>query len=244
MNGDIAIGIEPGTIITTEAGENIESTRLVTQAISSFERSKAMKKYEKSLKNRGNLRKGTTKPDPQGFDFGIPGKHLIFSEPVQLTIDIPNASEGMIFDLLTMHAGDTDFHTVGLSVDPKTGCNPDGSATIPGSQIIVKNGKVTFYTCGASSFTMNPTGGISGSNDLRVVIGDCGQFQAYYNGQQNIYTGTPPVTGCNTALDSWIALGIGATTYWNDANNWTTASTVGSTTGNTYTATTTLMRTV
>jgi hypothetical protein len=37
-----------------------------------------------------------------------------------------------------------------------TECNPDGSATIPGAQAIVQEGKVTFYTCGASSFTMNP----------------------------------------------------------------------------------------
>ncbi len=59
-------------------------------------------------------------------------------------------------DLLTEHAGDSDFHTGGLSVDPATGCS-DGLATIPGSQAVVKNGKITFYTCGASSFTMNPS---------------------------------------------------------------------------------------
>ena len=40
-------------------------------------------------------------------------------------------SEGMSVDLLTMHAGDTEFHTKGLSVDPQTQCNIDGSATIP-----------------------------------------------------------------------------------------------------------------
>ena len=128
-------------------------------------------------------------------------------------------------DIMTEHAGDSGFHTTGLSIDPATTCNPDGSATIPGSQAVVKDGKVTFYTCGASSFTMNPTGGTTGSNDLRLVIGDCGQFQVYYNGQQNIYTGTPPTNGCNTSLDSWIALRIGGTTYWNNSNNWTSRTT-------------------
>jgi hypothetical protein len=65
-------------------------------------------------------------------------------------------SDGVTIDLLTMHAGDTDFHTGGLSVDSTTLCSTYGIASIPGSQTVVKDGKVTFYTCGASSFTMNP----------------------------------------------------------------------------------------
>ena len=40
-------------------------------------------------------------------------------------------SEGMVVDLMTMHAGDTDFHTNGLSIDATTLCNPDGTATLP-----------------------------------------------------------------------------------------------------------------
>lgn len=55
---------------------------------------------------------------------------------------------------------------------------------------------------------MNPTGGVTGSNDLRLIIGDCGQFQLYYNSGANMYTGNPPATGCNNTLDNWIALRI------------------------------------
>lgn len=95
---------------------------------------------------------------------------------------------------------------------------------------------------------MNPTGGNAGTNDLRLVIGDCGQFQLYYNGAANIYQGIPPATGCNQSLDSWLALRIGGTTYWSDGANagtrWTTNSTTGSQTGNTYSGTTILQRTV
>lgn len=43
---------------------------------------------------------------------------------------------------------------------------------------------------------MNPSGGTAGSNDLRLIIGDCAQTQIYYNNQAQIYTGTPPATGC------------------------------------------------
>ena len=156
------------------------------------------------------------------------------------------ATDGVIFDLLTEHAGDTSFHTNGLSVDPTTGCNPDGSATIPGSQAVVKNGQITFYTCGASSFTMNPSGGTTGSNDIRVIVGDCAQVQLYYNNLAQIYTGNPPATGCSTGgnMDAWPVLRIGGTSYGNDFSAWSSSSTVGSTVGNTYTATSTMTRVV
>ena len=66
---------------------------------------------------------------------------------MKLSLAAPNMGEGMVVDLLTLHAGDTDFHTGGLSVSSSTLCNSDGSATIPGAQAIVKNGKISFYTC-------------------------------------------------------------------------------------------------
>lgn len=198
------------------------------------------------MKNRGTKKKGLAEAAVEGFEFGLSGTHLIFSSPVELSIDTPNMGEGMALDIMTMHAGDADFHTGGLSVSPDTLCNTDGSASIPGSQASVKNGKVTFYTCGASSFTMNPTGGTAGSNDLRLVIGDCAQTQIYYNGLAQVYTGNPPATGCstNSTMDSWPVLRIGGTSYGNDFTAWTTNTTTGSTNGNTYTATSTMTRVV
>lgn len=118
---------------------------------------KAKAKYEKKMKNRGTKRKGLTEAQVSGFEFGLSGMHLIFSKPVMLQIDAPNMSDGVVMDIMTLHAGDTDFHTGGLSLSANTLCNTDGTASLAGSQAIVKNGKVTFYTCGASSFTMNPT---------------------------------------------------------------------------------------
>jgi hypothetical protein len=93
---------------------------------------------------------------------------------------------------------------------------------------------------------MNPSGGASGSNDLRLVIGDCAQTQIYYNGLSQIYTGNPPATGCSAGgnMDSWPVLRIGATSYGNDFTAWSTNTTTGSTVGNTYTATSTMTRVV
>lgn len=43
---------------------------------------------------------------------------------------------------------------------------------------------------------MNPSGGTAGSNDLRLLIGDCAQVQIYYNNLAQIFGGNPPATGC------------------------------------------------
>ena len=91
---------------------------------------------------------------------------------------------------------------------------------------------------------MNPSGGTAGSNDLRLLIGDCAQIQLYYNNLTQIYTGNPPATGCNAALSAWPTLRIGATTYGNGFTAWTSATTTGSTLGNMYKATSTMRATV
>ncbi len=157
-------------------------------------------------------------------------------------------SDGNVVDLAVLHAGNSIFNTSGLSLSSNTLCNISGSASKPGSQAVVKNGKITFYTCGASSFTMNLSGGTAGSNDLRIVIGDCAQLQVYYNNLAQIYTGNPAATGCGLP-GMWAALRIGGVTYGNGvdgvtATAWSTQTTTGSTSGNTYTARSTMTRVV
>lgn len=63
------------------------------------------------MKNRGTKKKGLAEANVQGFEFGIPGTHLIFSQPVQITINTPFMSDGMMVDLMTLHSGDVDFNT-------------------------------------------------------------------------------------------------------------------------------------
>lgn len=240
--GTIRTSIAPGTIITTSTGLVLDTSILDIANISDTAKEKAKKKYEKKMKNRGSIKKGLAQASPEGFEFGLSGTHLIFSAPVAITIDMPNASDGIAVDLMTEHAGDADFHTVGLSVDATTTCNTDGSASIPGSTAIVKNGKITFYTCGASLFIMNPSGGTAGSNDLKIYVGDCSQVQIYYNNLSQIYTGNPPGAGCSTGsnMDAWPVLRVGTTSYGNDFTAWASSTTTGTTIGNTYTAVSTM----
>jgi hypothetical protein len=62
---------------------------------------------------------------------------------------------------------------------------------------------------------MNPSGGTTGSNDIRLIIGDCAQTQVYYNNQPQVYQGTPPGNGCstNSTMDAWPVLRIGTVSY-------------------------------
>lgn len=57
-------------------------------------------------------------------------------------------------DIYVLHAGDPDFNTSGLMTDSQGHCLSDGSASIPTNQAVVRDGKVTFYTCGASTFAL------------------------------------------------------------------------------------------
>jgi hypothetical protein len=247
---DLAFEFQQGTEITTGSGETIDTTRIWFQMMSEQKKSIAKAKYEKKMKNRWNKKKWLTQAQVEGFEFGLPGVHLIFSKPVKITINTPNMSDGVVLDLLTMHEGDSDFHTGWLSISPDTLCSIDGTASKPGSQAIVKNGKVVFYTCGASLFTMNPTWGTAGSNDLKMLIGDCAQVQIYYNNLRQIYNTDPPGTGCaGTSPGSWAMLRIWGVTYGNGvdgvtATAWSTQTTTGVTLGNTYNATSTMTRVV
>ena len=60
-------------------------------------------------------------------------------------------------DIYVLHTGDIDFNTTGLMTDPEGHCLSDGSASMPANQAVVQDGKVTFYTCGASTFALGYT---------------------------------------------------------------------------------------
>lgn len=87
---------------------------------------------------------------------------------------------------------------------------------------------------------MNPVGGTTTSNDIKLIIGDCGQIQVYYKGNTNIYSGNPSANGCG-GNSSWPRLRVGTTDIGNGGSTaWSGQTTTGSQVGNTYTAVTTL----
>jgi hypothetical protein len=244
VRGNIQAELPLDTYIQTKNGEILNGSHIGIYESTGTAITKWNTYFEKKQKKVTNKRKWKNTIDVQAFEFWIPGKHLLFSKPVKISIDTPNMTDGIEVEIAVLHEWDSDYNTLGLSTSPDALCNSDGSSTIPGTFTTVRGWKATFYTCWASRFIMNPTGWTTGSNDLRLVIGDCGQFQLYYNSGANIYTGVPPATGCSTGVDSWFALRIGGTTYGSDWTGWSTRTTAWTTVGNTYTGRTTLTRAV
>jgi Domain of unknown function DUF11/Bacterial Ig domain len=89
------------------------------------------------------------------FDFGNPNEHLIFSKPVKIQTNVE--SNQTSFDVQVTHKGDSKPSANGLSLNSET-CenNNSESLTVP-----VVDGKITFYTCGASTFSITPSAGTS-----------------------------------------------------------------------------------
>ena len=91
LHGKVIVNIATGTIITTASGDIIDTSLIQITALDANKSLQAKKKYEKRMKNRGNKRKGLAEASVEGFQFGLPGTHLIFSRPVEITIPTPNA---------------------------------------------------------------------------------------------------------------------------------------------------------
>jgi hypothetical protein len=169
---------------------------------------------------------------------GYDNKYLTFSKPVKLSFTT-QYKNGSKVQPRVQHFWDPKYNTVGLTTNPDAVCS-DGVALWEDFDTIIVGKKwlVEFYTCGASLFTMNPAWGTTISNDLKLLVWDCWQAQIYYRGQRQIYNADPPATGCNGTPSAWLRLRVGASDIGNAwAIAWTTQSTVWSTSGNNYTAT-------
>ncbi len=87
-------------------------------------------------------------------EFGIPGEHLVFSKPVKMTIAVDMA-DGEVFVVKAYHEGE-GISTKGITQNPDAQCRADGSSTDEDNKVTVRDGAVTFYTCGASIFIIDP----------------------------------------------------------------------------------------
>ena len=115
------------------------------------------------------------------FEFGIPENHLIFSKPVRLSVNTTDIPDGAFVDLRVQHAGDADYNTSWLMIDPLGECLPDGTASIPATRAQVIGSQVSFYTCWASTFALGyvpardlpnlTVSSLSSQSDGKVILG-------------------------------------------------------------------------
>jgi len=91
----------------------------------------------------------------ESFKFGIEGQHLVFSAPVALTLPTELA-DGTQLSVRVTHAGQGEG-TDGITMNPDAVCTA-GVSDDENNQAVVQSGQVTFYTCGASTFVLDPDG--------------------------------------------------------------------------------------
>ncbi len=99
--------------------------------------------------------------DKVEFHFGIPGQHLIFSKPLEVSL-YSDQPEGTLVEIQANHANQWRSKE-GISIDGITECN-SWVASLPGTISRVTNSIVTFYICGASVFALTYTGGANNDN--------------------------------------------------------------------------------
>lgn len=108
-------------------------------------------------------------------------QHLLFSKPVFISApsDLPDGSQ---IAIMVQHAGQNEFSVDSLSIDSTVSCI-DGEASRPTNVATVTDGKIWFYTCGASTFTFNyvwwantPHYVDNGTKDFSITVQTWTQF--------------------------------------------------------------------
>lgn len=242
-NRDIIIELDSWTIIKNKDSKlKIDTSKVGISEAKQWDKDQIIQKLRIDSENK---KLSFNENNVKTFEFWEINKSLIFSKPVKITIPV-NLEDWKKTEVFVKHNWDIDFWISWLSLNPDSICNLDWSVTTKEKEIspIVKNWKVEFYTCSASSFTVNSWWWLENSNDLKLIIWDCWQFQLTYNWVNNINSWSPPNSWCNNTLDSWFALRVWTLTYWNESNNWTTATSTWTQVGNTYFWTTNLTKTI
>jgi hypothetical protein len=90
-----------------------------------------------------------SKSEGLNFELGFEDEHLIFSKPVKVEIEVANVDDGSTAVVKVKHLGENEFGTDAL-------VNQDGT---PQNLFEVKDGKIIFWTLGASIYNVTTTTG-------------------------------------------------------------------------------------
>jgi large repetitive protein len=140
--GEVKIALPVGTEVATQTKE--VKTTTPTDAIEIINLDKSSIKADQAPK----IVSGAL-----NFEFGNPEEHLMFSKPVKIETAVESNLKSVEVNVL--HKGDLKPSASGLSLNPDN-CEINSDATL---LVPVKDGKIIFYTCGASSFTITPSAG-------------------------------------------------------------------------------------
>jgi hypothetical protein len=109
---------------------------------------KAERNEAKIVKENTTIKKDRDNKTVSEFELGFNDEHLIFSKPVKIEVNIADQIRSV--SIQSKHFGDAKFSGTGLGLNENT-CGDSGESLI----VPVIDKKVVFYTCGASTFTLN-----------------------------------------------------------------------------------------
>lgn len=122
-------------------------------------------KQKADIKNDAVIQDQTHNPDDaaaSAFDVGPSDIHLMFSKPAKVTVDVDLSLDGQSIGILVKHVTDDTFGTKGITMNPDATCT-DGISDSENAIATVEHGQAVFYTCGASTFIISPTGTTPGT---------------------------------------------------------------------------------
>lgn len=100
--------------------------------------------------------------------------HLEFAKPVQVQMDV-QAKEGSNVEVQVLHEWDESYGTRGITMNPNATCH-NGISSDEWATTKVQDGKVVFYTCGASTFVVDfglqAGWGLNGTVNMTLVQPD------------------------------------------------------------------------
>ena len=81
----------------------IDSDALMVGTAPEAIKTKGKEFHNSGKKKVGNKRKGYAESTARVFEFGTPGKHLVFSQPVKVEIETPTITDGNEIELGVFH---------------------------------------------------------------------------------------------------------------------------------------------
>ncbi|WP_435276490.1 putative Ig domain-containing protein [Psychrobium sp. nBUS_13] len=140
----------------------------------------------------------------KAFEFGIADQHLVFSKPIRLSVAV-DYPEGTAVSIFAKHAGQ-DFNASGLTMNAMAQCE-NGISSSESNQSMVKDGKVSFLSCGASLFVVTDN-----INNIEVtdIRGQCLSDKSF---QYKVYwhDDTSSVSSIQVVHQNGTVLGSGTT---------------------------------
>jgi PA14 domain len=203
VDGDVKVTFTAGTEVSFDDSKKSETNTQTRENEKQTKKEiieKAEKNETKIVDENEIVKNEKSDSKLAEFELGFTDEHLIFSKPVKVEVAVKTDATDV--EIKAKHFGDVDFSASGLGLS-ESDCTNSGAVLLAP----VIESKVTFYTCGASTFTITPSAGA-----LTITSPSTGATVTPYptfvgTGSVNGATVNLTLDGPNTNLGSTIVSG-------------------------------------